>query len=1085
MRKLFPSLCAAAVLLSLAATAAAAEPPAARWQINSLAVPSHFPPGGKGFYEVRVSNIGAATADGTPLTIADVLPAGLDVEKVELPLPTSGALVDQGATECSVATNGAVQTVTCNVPGTLPGSTPAKLGPYESLRMAVYVKVPADASGTLENEVKVLGGGIDPAVATSENEATAAPVPQGFEEFSATLLGRDGLPVEEAGAHPYAYTTTFAANSATPPPGSSLKIVPAGGDIKDIEVKLPPGFSGNPLAVPRCSAREFDTFTRIDAHTENECPDASAVGLVLLRQVEGNGSLIGVPLYNLIPTKGMPAQLGFTISTLPFYIDTELRSGSDYGINAHVRNTSQAKRVVSASVVIWGNPAEAGHDPLRGHCVNNGLEGQPLTLGSCDAKGAVEKPFLRLPTSCFSPLLTTMNFNIWPNPASFTGAVSESPAPVACEAVGFQPSFAATPAQSAGDSPAGLLANVHIPQSQEPDQPGSADLRKTVVTLPEGLVVNPSGANGLAACSPSAIGLTSPAGVSPPTFTAAPDNCPQAAKVGTVEVKTPVLDHPIQGGVYVATPGDNPFGTLLALYIAVDDPQAGIVLKLPGKVVPNPQSGRIVATFDETPQQPFEDFSLRFFGGKQASLRTPATCGTHLSAATMTPWSAPQSGPPAELSSPFQITQGANGGPCAASAAALPHQPSLDAGTTRPVAGAFSPLVLNLARRDGSQELSSLRITAPAGLTGKPAGIPYCPEEALAAAAAKSGKGELASPSCPRASQLGTVDVGAGAGPAPFFTQGRVYFSGPYKGAPLSLAIVTPAVAGPFDLGTVVVRTALEIDPETARVTAVSDPLPRILEGIPLDVRSVAVKLDRPGFALNPTDCAPLSFNGAAISTQGRTASLADGFQVNGCRRLRFKPKLALKLFGGTSRAAHPRLRAVLRMPARGANIQSVSVGLPHSEFLDQGSIGTICTRVQFAADACPKGSVYGHVTATSPLVDYTLKGPVYLRSSSHELPDLVAVVRGPAHQPIEVASAGRIDSAHGGIRTTFESFPDLPISKVVLSMRGGKKKGLIENSRNICRHGNRATARFVGQNGKQAAFRPALKAQCGKKGRG
>jgi uncharacterized repeat protein (TIGR01451 family) len=1077
------TLAAVSFALGLLACApgAGAEEAAARWSINSLAVPTHFAPGGKGFYEVRVSNIGGAAADGTPLTVTDTLPAGLGVETVELPLNSGGVIVDKGPTQCTVENSGPSQLVTCTVPAALIESTPAKLGPSESLRMIVNVEIPPNAAGPLQNEVEVQGGGVAPAGATATNEATEAPVPQGFEEFSGVFTGADGQPVGAAATHPFQYITSFAANSTTPPPGSNLKIVPAGGDLKDIEVKLPPGFSGNPLAVKQCTARQFNTFTRTDAHAENECPDSSAVGLVLLRQVEGTGTTIGAPLYNLVPSQGMPAQLGFTISTLPFYIDTSLRTGSDYGISARLLNTSEAKRVVASAVVIWGVPSDPIHDTLRGHCVNNGLEGHSLSLGSCPATGAEEKPFLRLPTSCEQPLFSSMSFNIWPDPQSFSLASDEDPALTGCEEVGFEPSFSATPTATAADSPTGLEAEVHIPQTESLAQPATADLRKTVVTLPEGLVVNPSGANGLQACSPAQIGLTSAPGQSPPTFTAAAANCPDAAKVGTVEVKTPLLDHPLNGGVYVATPDENPFGSLLALYIAVSDPQTGVVLKLPGKVSPDLQTGRITATFDETPQQPFEDFKLSFTSGPQASLRTPALCANHTTHAQMTPWSAPGSGPPAELSSTFAITSGPGGGPCADSLAALPHQPSFDAGTLAPVAGAYSPFVLNLSRQDGSQELSSLSVSPPPGLIGKPAGIPYCPDEALAAAAGKSGQAELASPSCPGASQVGTVEVGAGAGPAPYFTGGRAYLAGPYKGAPLSLAIVTPAVAGPFDLGTVVVRTALRIDPETARLTADSDPLPQILQGIPLDVRSIAVKLDRPGFTLNPTDCEPLSFSGSVTSTSGQTASLSHGFQVDGCGALKFGPKLKIKLSGGTTRSAHPSLRAVLQMPPGGANIARVSVALPHSEFLDQSSIGTICTRVQFAAEACPKGSVYGHVTATSPLVDYKMEGLVYLRSSDHKLPDLVAVVRGPASQPIMIASDGRIDSVHGGIRTTFESFPDVPITKVVLSMRGGKRKGLIENSQDICKHRNRATARFTAQNAKTSAFRPLIEADCGK----
>ena len=601
------------------------------------------------------------------------------------------------------------------------------------------------------------------------------------------------------------------------------------------------------------------------------------------------------------------------------------------------------------------------------------------------------------------------------------------------------------------------------------------------MVLPKGLVINPSSANGLAACSPAQVGLTSAVGKAPVTFTPAPAQCPDAARIGSVEVNVPAVDHPLPGSVYVASPHDNPFGTLLAIYIAVNDEQSGVVLKLPGKVAADLDNGQLTTTFAETPQQPFEDFKLTFFGGPLAALRTPAVCGSYRTTSSMTPWSAPASGPPATPFDAYAISRSPNGGPCPTSAGAQPNSPSFRAGTLAPIAGAYSPLLVNLNREDGSQELSSLSLDLPPGLIGKPAGVPYCSDAALATARAKTGRQEQANPSCPAASELGTVTVGAGAGPSPYYTTGRAYLTGPYRGAPLSMAIITPAAAGPYDLGTVVVRTALRIDPETAKVTAVSDTIPHILEGVPLDVRSIAVKVDRPDFTLNPTNCDPLSFDGTWTSLLGQNAALHNRFQVGECRRLQFKPKLHLRLKGGTKRAKYPRLRAVLTMPRGGANIAGTSVALPHSEFLAQEHIRTICTRVQFAAKQCPAGSVYGHVRAISPLVDYPLEGPVYLRSSSHPLPDMVLALRGPAHQPVEIDAVGRVDSVRGGIRVSFETVPDAPVSKLILNMRGGKK-GLLVNSRNICKHPGRARAKFSAQNGKNAELRPFLRSRCSKK---
>jgi hypothetical protein len=1068
---------AALACLGLAATAAAEEP-AAAWAINSLPVPTNFEPGGEASYETRVTNIGAADPDGSPLTIVDTLPAGLVVEAVELPLRSNNAVSDFGPSQCSVESVGETQTVSCTVPATLPGSEPALLIPSESVRMVVYLAVPAAASGQLTNTVEVQGGGAPPATATAENQASPEPAHAGFLEFGAVLSGLDGLAVNQAGSHPYQYTTSFAINTAPGPEGSNAPIVPAEGDIKDVEVKLPPGLAGDPTAVPRCSFQQFNTIPNsLEAHPENECPDASAVGVVLGQQLEGVGGILPAPIYNLVPTKGMPAQLGFQLAGLPFYIDTSLRTGSDYGVSAHLRNTTQLKRVTAASVTIWGVPADERHDPLRGHCLNNGQENKGISLGDCPA-GIEPLAFLRLPTSCASPLLTTMSFNRWSAPASFLARSSSAPAPEGCDALVFEPSFEAQPTSHAADSPTGLAAAVHIPQTEDPDELATPDLRETTVVLPPGLVVNPSGANGLTACSPAEIGLTSAPGAVPPTFTEAPAQCPNAAKIGSVKVQTPLLDHPLSGGVYAATPRQNPFGSLLAIYIAVADPETGVVLKLPGRVSPDPATGQITSTFQDTPQQPFEDFQLKFTAGPQAALRTPQTCAPYTSAATLTPWSAPASGPPAALGDEFAIDQGANGAPCAQSLAALPNAPAFDAGTVAPSAGAYSPLVLNLGRADGSQEFSALTLSPPPGLVGKLAGIPYCPDAALAAAAARSGRAELASPSCP-ASQVGSVDIGAGAGPAPYFTQGRAYLAGPYKGAPLSLAIITPAVAGPYDLGTVVVRTALEVDPTTAQITAVSDPFPRILEGIPLDVRSIAVKLDRPGFTLNPTNCDPLAFTGQETATTGAAANLAMHFQAGGCQGLGFKPELALKLTGGSHRGDHPKLRSVLTMPAGGANIARAAVLLPPGEQIDNAHIQNPCTRVQFAAHQCPKGSILGYAKAFSPLLDEPLQGPVYFRSNGGErlLPDIVADLNGQIH----VVLVGAIDAVDARIRTTFATVPDAPVSRFVLNLKGGKQ-GLLVNNRNICARTYRARVSFDAQNGKTSDRTPVVKTSCEKK---
>lgn len=1080
-RGLLGALALAAILGCVFAASASAAASAPAWSIRSLAVPTNFKPGdesGLYQYELMIVNGGGAATDGSPITLSDMLPAGLTIKAVRLLLSTESGEADFSSSLCATEKPADSEIVRCTIPEEVAGAPdPTLLGPSEALRLVVRVATPAGAAGTtLTNLAQVQGGGAPAASATSHNLASSEAAPSGIMQFSADLLDVDGTPARQAGSHPYQYRTSFAVNTEDAPFASeALFFNPAGGDVKDVRVALPPGLVGDPTTISRCTPQQFNTTHAIQplggaVVTINECPDGSAVGLVLVQQLEGRGRTLPVPLYNLVPPKGMPAQLGFQVLGAPFYVDTAVRTGGDYGITASLRNTTQVQRVTAADVVVWGVPSHPRHDPLRGSCLNSS-GGRPMSLGICPA-GLVLEPFMRLPTSCDLQLSTLMSFDTWTNPGSFASAASTGPPPLNCAPLDFSPTISAVPHVTVADSPTGLRFNLRLPQNSDPNLWAEADLRAAVVTLPEGVTVNPSSANGLAACRPAQVALSDPQ----------PARCPDASKIGSVEINTPLVDHPVKGAVYVASQNDNPFNSLLAIYIAVDDPQTGVVVKLAGHVMPDPSTGRLTTRFDDNPQLPFEDFTVEFFDGPRAPLRTPGTCGNYTTATDLRPWSAPESGPDATPSDSFVVSAAPAAEPCAVSEASQPHRPGFSAGTLAPVAGSFSAFVTNLSREDGSQILRGLNVALPEGLVGKLAGVPYCPAAALSAAAAQTGGAERAGPSCPAASQIGTATVGAGAGPSPIHVHGKAYLAGPYRGAPLSLAVVTPAVAGPFDLGTVVVRAALRVDPRTAQVSVASDPIPTILQGIPLDVRSVSVEVDRPDFTLNPTNCEPMAVSGEAISVPGQVASLSSRFQVGGCRGLGFAPKLTLRLKGGTRRTANPALIATLTTKRGEANIARAAVKLPRSSFLDQSHIRTVCTRVQFAADVCPKGSIYGRAMATSPLVDYPLTGNVYLRSSDNELPDLIVDLRGPAYQPIRIEVAGRTDSVRASLRNTFDFVPDVPVSKFRLELFGGKR-GLIVNSRDICSRTYRATAKFKGQNGKKADLRPPMENDCGKKG--
>ncbi len=888
---------------------------------------------------------------------------------------------------------------------------------------------------------------------------------------------------------------------------------------RTVTAEAPAGSIGNPRAVPRCELADFH-LTIFGA-----CPSETQLGEAITRTRFLD---LASPISSLVSYEGIPALIGYKSFVYTVLLIPDIRTDGDYGLNLTAEGIPlQGVDLLGATVTLWGVPHDPVHDQ---HRVNAFGE-----LGGSVA--GTPKPFLSAPTNCQTgPIELTVKARSWEKSGNWIEEGTEAAEPTGCDQVPFEPSLSAKPSTTVADSPSGLDVDLHVPQNEgcevvpalegqleefeealsvvvekrkalqeiiEKEEFGefenamqeaqealtalhvlsgesfydcgfaTSHLKDTTVTLPEGLAINPSGGNGLDGCSPSEAGLTTPLGQIPAQFDGEPADCPDASRIGDVEVDTPLLDNPMQGSVFLADPYENPYKSFLSLYIAVDDTKTGIAATLPGKVEADPVTGRLTATFEENPQLPFEHFFIHFKQGPHAPLRTPARCGTYETSSQMSGYANPAS--PVTSTVQWQISQGPGG------ACANPVAPDLDAGSVSPLAATATPTVVNLSRPDGSQEFSKVNLTLPPGLTGKLAGVGQCPESALAAAEGKSGQEEKSSPSCPANSRIGAVYVQAGAGPDPYNTEATAYLSTPYKGAPLSMAIVAPATAGPFDLGTVVVRVALTVDAGSGQITATSDEIPHILAGIPLDIRSTKVVLDRPDFTRNGTSCDPSAFAGELTSTLGQGASLSERFQLAECSSLAFKPKLGIRLFGGTGRGAHPRLRGVVAMPAGGANISRASVALPRSEFLDQGHIGTVCTRVQYAADQCPAASVYGYARATSPLVDYTLEGPAYLRSSNNKLPDLVMALHGPPHQPVKVDVVGRVDSVRGGIRTSFEGVPDLPVSRFVLNMKGGKK-GLLQNSTNICRRKYRATAEFDGHNGKIRDLAPLLRnGKCGK----
>lgn len=937
--------------------------------------------------------------------------------------------------------------------------------------LTVAAALGADAPDLAIADATVSGGGA-PSPASDEDVFEFAPLtPFGLTAFEAAVHDEFGAEYTQAGGHPFDGEARFAFASKRRT-GESGHIEEFGDRVpvefpKQVFTDLPRGFAGSIRAVPALCPG-VATLIRL------ECPAASVVGGLNLRfSTAGSES---VPLYAIEPEFGAPAQFAFLAAQDVFTLTARLRPGDGYATSLDLAPSPIIELLEAKAVVCGFGGKRVGQFNLFGGC------------RKADEAGANPMPLFTNPTRCGQPQpVTATRVTSWEHPDVEREYKVTNAEVTGCEAVHFEPRIGFSPTSHRADSPTGLDVDLTMPTDglEAPHGIAQANLKRARVLLPEGMAVNPTAAKGLGACTMAQAGFETPPSDGKVVPNDDPVACPDSAKIGTLTVKTPLLPDTFTGSVYIAKQGDNPFGSLLAIYMVIESPRRGILVKLAGQVEPDPKTGQLAVTFSENPEVPFSSLELHIPQGPRSPLLNPPSCGSYQIATELSPWNAkdPDNPTPAEIvtqKSSYDVDSGPDGGSCPD--AGLDAR--LSAGTVNPTAGQTSPFVFRLSREDGTQRLSGIAVHTPPGLTGYLKGIPYCPDAVLASIPSKEGTGQaqIDSPSCPAASQVGTAAAGAGAGADPLFVEtGKVYLAGPYKGAPLSLAVVTPAVAGPFDLGNLVVRTRLDIDPETTAITATTDPVPTILHGIPLDLRDIRLALDRPHFTLNPTNCEPLSVRADVSGEKGATQELSNRFQVGGCQRLRFGPKLSLSLSGGTKRGDNPQLRTVLTAGPGEANVGRAAVTIPHSEFLDQSHIRTICTRVQFAAKTCPRGSIYGHARAFTPLLDYPVEGPVYLRSSSHELPDLVVDLHGPAYQPVEAVVVGRIDSAKGQIRATIEAAPDVPVTKFVLTQQGGKK-GLLVNSRNICASANRATVRLTGQNGMTHDTRPVVRnGRCGK----
>jgi len=864
---------------------------------------------------------------------------------------------------------------------------------------------------------------------------------------------------EQAAGHPnYGFTQFIVKNSA-----GTLGPTPDA-ELARIRVDLPVGLNVNPGATERCPLATF----KADPAT---CPPESYVGDSYVTAADpllGGSVPLHAEVYNVVPVEGESARFGLKLAGNEVY----LQGDADWSGNYHEGFTIEVPAALPEA--LGGLIGSDNGAILKNRLVFKGRAGDGTfitTPSTCLGEAFVESG------SVYSTYLLAGSLEefaepdyVWPRSAEppLESPIPPGTSPKECNSIPYEPSLDIDPGTAETNSPAGAAVEIDIPHLEEEDGQQTSTTKASKVTLPLGMGLNPSAANGLQVCKDPQFGKG----------TRNPVTCPAASQVGTVTIDSPALPEEngegpaLNGPVYVGEQlsRDPTSGNLYRIFINAVSPRYGIDVRLIGNVSADPRTGQLTTTISDTPQSQVEEFVVELDGGARAPLSSPPTCGPNKGSAVMTPWSG---NPAATPSSSFALSSAPGGGKCAKTLAERPFAPAFAAGPASSKAGAFSPVTVQISRPDGQQELKGTDVVLPPGMTGKLRGIPYCPEAALAAAANRAGAEEEASSSCPAASQVGTAAVAAGTGPAPYRIEGKVFLSGPYHGAPLSLAVVTPATAGPFDLGTVVVRVALFVDPETARIHAVADPIPHVFGGTLLGIRSVDLKMDRPDFTLNPTSCEPFAtagvLNGGGGDPANPAAFSAFGvnapFQASDCEKLDFRPKLFTKLIGGRKsmrRNGHPAFRATLLARAGDANIKRAALTLPHSQFLDQGHIGTICTRVQLAASACPARSVYGYARAQSPLLDDEVAGPVYLVASDHELPDLLADLHGQ----VNVRLRGVISSAKERLKTVFSGVPDVPVSRFTINMKGGRK-GLLVNSRDLCIRPNRSFLNFEAQNGK------------------
>jgi hypothetical protein len=1069
----------ALLMAAFGGSAYAAETSAPGWQVESRAYPTNLKPGGTGTIVVQVFNIGAGSSNGQ-VTVTDKLPPGLEAtegaalepfgyisnesveyyeesNEAEEPRELKGEPT-QPAAQLRVWHCSGTTVVTCTTgPGA--GGKERPIPPGFEGRIGIYVKV-VGSPGTAENEVTVSGGGAPSAESSQPFTISSTPAEFGITGFNGWFSNEDGSVDTLAGSHPYDMTLNFGV--------STVAVGPAGGSLRNISIALPPGVIGNPHAVPQCTQQEFLSALL------GGCPPDTQVG-VDYPGLESEGEdkygdfELRLPVYNLVPPPGVPAEFGFTAEGSNILIQAGVRSGSDYGITGGVKDL--AYKAIYNSVTFWGVPDEKIHNSERCGIANAGAEGV-----SCDYSpgGAAPKPLLTVPTSCEGPPTFGLAVDSWDSslPAHSDSFTMHDPTGTpagfdGCEDLSFKPTISVAPDTAYADTPAGLTVNLEVPQEglEQPHGIATANLKDTTVTLPEGVAVNPGQAAGLVACGPAEDGLTTEAEKAEGEEDNGPAKCPNASQVGTDEIETPLLSKPLQGKVYIM-PSNPPH-----LQLLVSAEGEGVFLKLVGDVNLNEKTGQLVTTFSETPELPFTDFKLSFSGGAQAALTTPAHCGSYSTASDFTPWSTPFEDD-AFPASGFTIDAGTNDAACPSTP--LPFSPSLTAGSTTDQAGGYTNFSMLLTRADDQQRIGSLQFNVPQGLLGMISKVTLCTNV------------QAESNACPESSKIGHTVVEAGPGPYPLVVPepgqpaAPIYLTEGYKGAPYGLSIVVPLHVGPFTLPTQRVRAKIEVNEVTTALTITTDELPQEVSGVPTDLREVDAVIERPEFMFNPTNCEAQSFSGTAFGApppgseeSPESAAIATRFQVGSCRSLAFKPHLTATTSGKTSRKDGASLKVKIVYPTEKpgshqatsqSNIRYVKVELPKQLPSELKTLQKACLAKVFEENpaSCPEHSLVGTAIVHTPVLSTPLEGPAYFVSyGGAKFPELVLVLHGDG--VTEEVHGETFISEKGVTSSTFKSVPDVPFSSFELTLPQGEYSALGANA-DLCESKLVMPTRFIGQ---------------------